>query len=157
MFAIKDYRAQVESFHAQLGNIDTAWADRKIGPEAWSFKEIVGHLIDSAANNHLRFVRLQEKDLEATYPGYDAEPWIAIQSYNSAEWKNLVELWYRYNLHILHVISLIAPASLERVWRRENQNLTLEFLVEDYYRHLTFHVEHFEKRYKEVAAVIPTV
>ena len=27
--------------------------------DAWSIKEITGHLIDSAANNHQRFIRLQ--------------------------------------------------------------------------------------------------
>ena len=34
-------------------------AARKPAPDKWSKKEILGHLVDSAANNHQRFVRLQ--------------------------------------------------------------------------------------------------
>ena len=33
----------------------------KLRPEVWSIKEIVGHLIDSATNNHQRFVRLSRR------------------------------------------------------------------------------------------------
>jgi len=150
MFDTADFRSIVESFHERMSSLPMGLADRKPKPDAWSLKEIIGHLIDSAANNHLRFVRLQLSDLESTYPGYDAEPWVGLQAYNQADWNNLMDLWYRYNLHLLHVIEHIDPKTIGRVWRREKETLTLEFLVKDYYRHLVWHREHFEKRLEEI-------
>ena len=43
-------------------------------PGKWSRKEIVGHLIDSAANNHARFVRAQRTD-HLLFEGYDPDAW----------------------------------------------------------------------------------
>src|SRR5229473_1548246 len=41
----------------------------------WSRKEILGHLIDSAANNHQRFVRLQHEEM-LVYPSYRGDEWV---------------------------------------------------------------------------------
>jgi hypothetical protein len=41
----------------------------RTGPGEWSVKEIVGHLVDSASNNHQRFVRLQVAD-GLVFPDY---------------------------------------------------------------------------------------
>jgi hypothetical protein len=40
-----------------LSAMDPVRSAFKENPEKWSRKEILGHLIDSAANNHQRFVR----------------------------------------------------------------------------------------------------
>ena len=48
-------------------------ADVKLGPDKWTLKEMVAHLIDSASNNHQRFVRLQIGH-EISFPGYEACP-----------------------------------------------------------------------------------
>jgi hypothetical protein len=45
---------------------------RKPAPDRWSKKEILGHLIDSAGNNHQRFVRAQLQG-ELRFPGYEQE------------------------------------------------------------------------------------
>lgn len=54
----------------RLQSIPEDIAAQKPAPGKWSKKEILGHLIDSAANNHQRFVRLQLQP-ELTLPGYD--------------------------------------------------------------------------------------
>jgi hypothetical protein len=68
-------------------------------PDRWSKKKILGHLIDSACNNHQRFVRAQ---LEGglTFPGYEQEGWVRCQGYGTADWPLLVELWAAYNRHL---------------------------------------------------------
>jgi hypothetical protein len=43
----------------RLRQIQDAEASNRPAPGKWSKKEILGHLVDSAANNHQRFVRLQ--------------------------------------------------------------------------------------------------
>ena len=48
-----------------LATIDAQSFSLKSNPDKWSKKEIIGHLIDSATNNHQRFVRGQfEIDLQ---------------------------------------------------------------------------------------------
>ena len=47
----------------------------------WSKKEILGHLIDSAANNHPRFVRAVY-GAAAQFPTHDPEEWVGIQCCN---------------------------------------------------------------------------
>ncbi len=71
----------------------------------WSPKQIIGHLIDSAANNHQRFVRAQLSD-ELTFSGYEQEEWVRVQGYGTEPWQQLVQLWKSYNQHLLHVMSL---------------------------------------------------
>lgn len=60
-----------------------------------TIKQILGHLIDSASNNHQRMVRLQySKDL-LFFPDYrqDNDLWIALQDYQNEDWNNLIQLW----------------------------------------------------------------
>src|SRR5262245_42049952 len=69
----------------------------------WCRKEVLGHLIDSAANNHHRFVRAQFQK-EMTFPRYVQDEWIAAQGYRERPWSELVELWRLYNRHLIHVM-----------------------------------------------------
>ena len=81
----------------------------------WSRKQILGHLIDSAGNNHQRFVRTQfEPDV---VPSVSRIARVAAQGCDEP-WADLVDLWRAYNLHLLHVASRIpeerAPQRLHR-------------------------------------------
>jgi hypothetical protein len=107
----------------------------------WSPKQILGHLIDSAANNHHRFVRAQiEKSL--TMPGYTQNEWVATQGYQDRSWSDLVALWTAYNKHILHLI-VTAPAEHLSIACQVAGDLTgpLEFLMIDYVAHLQHHLK----------------
>ncbi len=50
--------------------------------ERWTKKEVLGHLIDSASNNHQRFVRGQIA-VRQDFPGYEQEQWVRIQGYQA--------------------------------------------------------------------------
>lgn len=106
----------------------------------WSKKEILGHLIDSAANNHHRFVRAVNKVADR-FPTYDQDEWVRIQRYNDMPWSLLVTLWSAYNSHLSHVIETIpsnAESSPCHIGKQEP--VTLEFVVKDYLRHLQYHL-----------------
>jgi hypothetical protein len=108
--------------------------------EKWSLKEIIGHLIDSAANNHQRFVRLQAST-ETVSISYDQTFWVNRQAYQNANWVDLVNLWYCYNQHLSHVIANIDQGTLEnRCEMGYSEEKTLRFVVEDYIRHLRHHI-----------------
>jgi len=95
----------------RLADISDAEASQPSAPGHWSKKEILGHVIDSASNNHQRFVRAQlTPSLEI--PSYEQERWVAAQSYATESWPDLVNLWLLYNRHLLHMIRTIPESSL---------------------------------------------
>ena len=144
---IKDFRATVEDASKRMMEISDEKSANHAAPGKWSRKQIVGHLIDSAANNHQRFVRGQHKD-DLVFQGYDQEAWVSSQDYQSESWTELVQLWKHYNLHIAHVISRIPvdtlkkprhPHSLDQIaWKyvEKDQPTSIEYVFTDYIGHM---------------------
>jgi hypothetical protein len=113
---------------------------RKPAPNRWSKKELLGHLIDSAANNHQRFVRAQSGP-RLEFPGYEQEFWVATQAYATAPWPDLVNLWLLLNRHLLHVMKAMPAAVLSHECLIGGRPaVTLEALAADYLRHLNQHL-----------------
>ena len=120
--------------------------------EKWSPKEIIGHLIDSASNNHQRFVRAQFTD-ELIFAGYEQEGWVRVQNYQGESWPELVQLWKLYNQHILHLVSHIPEETRTKLRSKhnlnqiasdaisENEPVTLDFFIRDYLDHMKKHLE----------------
>jgi len=134
----------------RLSQIPENITDRKVMDDDWTLKEIIGHLIDSAANNHQRFVRLQFGDL-LDFPAYNGEEWVKVQRYADMKWKDIIILWYSYNCILLKVIEHMDNASLQNVWVKGEEKLSLGHLVNDYYQHIELHIDHFERRLKEIS------
>lgn len=153
----KEYGDKVEQLYSKLVSIDSRAAGVKLSEDKWSVCEIVGHLIDSASNNHQRFVRLQFDDL-LDFPGYDAEPWVQKQSYKDMSYECLVALWYNYNCLLLHVIENIKEAAYENLWvKDEDTSITLEEMIHDYYKHMDLHKDQLDERIREVQDYIKTL
>ncbi len=113
---------------------------------AWSRKEELGHLIDSASNNHLRFVRAA---LEAEFhgPSYDQNGSVSLHGYQDLSWSDLVEFWRRYNTLLVQVVARIPDDKLNTQCRvGDSQPVTLQFLIVDYVAHMQHHVDHILRR-----------
>ncbi len=124
----------------KLFDIPEADSEVRPAPGKWSKKEIIGHLIDSASNNHQRFVRAQETQA-LTIPGYTQNFWVDRQGYQSEPWKTLVALWTAYNTHLAHLIARIPNECANNLCTvGSNQPVTLKFLAEDYVRHAEHHL-----------------
>ena len=124
----------------RLRCIDEAAASRRPAPGKWSKKEILGHLIDSAANNHQRFVRLQLSS-RIDLPGYDGDEWVRVQRYQERSWQEIIELWRQYNTQLASVIRDVDPNALRHTWHTlDGKNLDLEFIMQDYVVHLRHHL-----------------
>jgi len=116
---------------------------RKPAPGKWSKKEILGHLIDSAANNHHRFIRSQFESEPFKVIPYEQEYWVRIQRYNEPDSKFLIELWKIYNLHLLSIITnfpenRLAVKCVSTDNREIAENLFL--LIKDYVDHMDHHM-----------------
>ncbi|MEM7231640.1 MAG: DinB family protein, partial [Planctomycetota bacterium] len=88
----------VERCTPALRELSTADAAASRGEGKWTRIQILGHLIDSAANNHQRFIRAQESTEELVFPKYEQDHWVSVQGYSGAEWSSVVSLWEQYNL-----------------------------------------------------------
>ena len=125
----------------RLRQIDEATASKRPAPGKWSKKEILGHLIDSAANNHQRFVRLQLTP-RIDLPGYDGDEWVRVQRYQDQPWHEIIELWQAYNAQLSSIIRHVNPEALRHVWHTpDGTDLDLEFIMRDYVVHLRHHLD----------------
>jgi len=125
----------------RLRQIRESDASVRPAPGKWSKKEILGHLIDSAANNHQRFVRLQLYP-RIDLPGYDGDEWVRVQQYQSRSWPEIIDLWQMYNTQLASVIRRVDPKTLRNVWHTaDGKDLDLEFLIRDYVVHLRHHLD----------------
>ena len=146
-----ELRSTVERAAPQLLAISDADSARRPAPGKWSPREIVGHLVDSASNNHQRFVRAQFQD-DLVFTGYDQDAWVSTQHYQDASWRDLVTLWRSFNLHIARVIATMPLEVRTRVHTRHNFDVlafqpvaagaptTLDYFMHDYVGHLKHHL-----------------
>jgi hypothetical protein len=112
-----------------------------------TIKQILGHLIDSALNNHQRMVRLQY-DSELIFPDYrqDNDRWISSQNYQEANWTNIIQLWKFFNFHIIHVIENVDKSKLQNYWHDfEGTRVTLDDMIVGYLGHLNLHMNEIQE------------
>jgi hypothetical protein len=124
----------------RLAGISDGDAAHRAAPDRWAPKEVLGHLIDSAGNNHQRFVRGQLFP-SVDSPGYAQESWVAVQAYCAEPWVDMIALWLLFNRHLLHVMrharedALNTPISIDG-----EPPVPLASVMIDYVRHLEHHL-----------------
>jgi hypothetical protein len=154
---IEEFQQTIEGAAEELLKLSETESEIRPAPGQWAAKEIIGHLIDSAANNHRRFVEAQWRD-DLDFPGYEQERWVAVQRYGERPWAELIGLWKAYNLHLAHVVSFIPEETLKRprnrhsldqiAWQRVGRGnmVSLEYLIRDYLGHLREHLDQIRMR-----------
>src|SRR5262249_26785361 len=88
--ALERLRFAVRTLPGILARFSEAESEQRPAPDRWTKKEVLGHLIESASNNHQRFVRGQIAAGQ-TFPGYEQERWVHIQDYHAARWGDLID------------------------------------------------------------------
>jgi len=148
---LNDFRQTIDSASEKLTQLEETESERPRAEDHWSSKQIIGHLIDSAANNHARFVVGQLKD-DLVFAGYDQDGWVRTNHYQERAWSDLVQLWRSYNLHLHHLMThadqakLSTPCTLHTLQEiafktvPKAEPVTLEYLMKDYVDHLKHHL-----------------
>lgn len=153
--AMPDYALEllvtIDRAEIRLRAMDEERTRARPAPGNWSPREIIGHLIDSASNNHQRFVRAAFQE-DLVFTGYEQDAWVAAQQYNESPWGELVTLWASFNRHLGRVMAAV-PEPV-RLRRRARHNLheiafrppasddeaTLDYFMRDYVEHLHHHL-----------------
>ncbi|MBS1566255.1 MAG: DinB family protein [Bacteroidetes bacterium] len=138
--SIQRLRFLCDAIPALLLQIDEADFSFKPGRGKWSKKEIIGHLIDSASNNHHRFVRGQFED--TPFIRYDQDKWNQHGYYQQIDSRQVILFWEAYNRQLLALIKQLPAEKLNNpVNTGGEKSLTIGFLIEDYVQHLEHHLK----------------
>jgi hypothetical protein len=148
---LDDFRQTLSAAQERFELISEDQSQTPRAETKWSPREILGHLIDSAANNHQRFVRAQFTD-DLVFAGYEQENWVEVQRYQDEPWKDLVRLWQSYNRHLVHVIEVTPEEQRTKLRTKHNlheiasdllsedEPVTLEWFMRDYLDHMKKHL-----------------
>ena len=147
---VKKFGRVLMSAQALMLDVSVRAAARKPEPDRWSPLELLGHLVDSTANNHRRIVLALQQD-DMVFDGYDQEGWVNAQQYGQYDWNELKVLWLYYNRLLLHTVKctpeekLLTPKArhtLDKILMKKfpaDQPATVLALVDDYIDHAVHH------------------
>jgi hypothetical protein len=142
----QDLATLVAKTKHDFDNVSDEDASKPAIAGGWSRKQILGHLIDSASNNHQRFVRVLLQP-EIRLPTYDQEGCVRVERYQELEWAELLGLWASYNHFLAHILAGVPESKLSTpCFIGENPMMTLEELAADYVRHMQHHLDQIKSR-----------
>jgi hypothetical protein len=137
----------IETWEPKLISLQIDIITQKKNKQNRTIKQILGHLIDSASNNHQRMIRLQYNS-DLTFNDYrqDNDLWIALQDFQNADWNNLIQLWKYFNLHMIQVIKSVDQSKLDNYWHDfEGTKVTLQQMIEGYLWHIDLHFSEIQE------------
>ncbi|HUI83444.1 MAG TPA: DinB family protein [Candidatus Binatia bacterium] len=154
MRSLEVLRGLIARLPARLAALPAGKVEHKPAPNTWSVKEELGHLLDSAANNHQRIVRTQLEEKPAM-PDYDGDAWVALHRYQQRDWETLIGLWVALNRQLLAAAEAVPQAGWSRTCTiGDSAPLTLQFVFDDYVAHMLHHLRHMGVEVDDLAGTI---
>ncbi len=135
-----NFLSTISAAEKVLQSISEERAVQSWRPGGWSRKQILGHLCDSAVNNHVRIVRAI---LDGHYegPAYDQEGWVNLHGYADLSWTELFGLWRAENRLLGRAISSAPASASQATVKIAGEQMSLPAWIEDYLGHLKHHLE----------------
>ncbi|HXE11271.1 MAG TPA: DinB family protein [Bryobacteraceae bacterium] len=137
-------RALVQTIERELPHLRAltdAQASVPRGEGKWRPKEELGHLIDSATNNHVRFAAASLSP-KFRGSGYAQDDWVRLHGYSTMQWASIVDFWSGYNRLLVRLIERIPESQMQaQVIVGANEPVTLRFLIDDYILHMQHHID----------------
>ena len=120
--------------------IDNAVLEAK-NPGKWSKKEILGHLVDSAIHNLVRFTEIHYVEQPYHHRPYNQTELVRLNQYQTMDINELTQLWFSINKQIIKIFKNIDKKMLDHQIILSDQSvIDLKFLMTDYVDHLEYHV-----------------
>ena len=119
-----------------------------------TIKQIIGHLIDSTANNIMRAIHLQNLPSPLAFPNYatfgNNDRWIAIQNYQEEDWTSMLQHLRFSLLHLCHVIRNIDESLLDNQWiAGPDRHITLGEMINMFVPHFKLHLGEIDELLKD--------
>jgi hypothetical protein len=134
-----------------LTSITDSQADlRPGGGPGWNRKQELGHLLDSATNNRVRFVVAAVAG-SYTGPTYNPDGWVEAGGYVKCQWAHLIESWQSNNQLLALVVERMEDRVLDAECTVGGHKVSLDFLIDDYILHMRHHLDHLLGREKITA------
>ena len=146
----KELLSLIDEWNVKLHGLDETVISKRYNSQNRTIKQIIGHMIDSASNNTHRIVHLQYQKSPLIFPDYanlgNNDRWIAIQSYQTENWEDLIQLWKYINIHFTHVITHVSDEKLDNVWMSAlDEKISLREMIVDFPRHFKLHLTEIEE------------
>jgi len=141
MNPVLSFRRMLEQVPAGLAKLPPDVVSSRPAPDAWSPKQELGHLLDSAIMNHQRLLRTLAEE-NPVLPGYDGPLCVAAHNYHYRDWRDLIATWLTLNMHFLWAVERVSDSGWLRRCTVDGKPITLEFLVTDYIDHALQHLRH---------------
>ena len=135
---IQEYLSE---YKEKLMAISSEAAHQTVAQGEWSRQEILGHLIDSAYNNH-QWVMRTAMGQGLTCQPYPQEEWVKFQCYNEGDWFTMIDLWVQANLHFCNAVQHVPESALENMCNLgKEQPVPLKDIITKYPTHLKMHLD----------------
>lgn len=153
--------AIIDGAKAALLAIDSDHLELKPSESKWSKKEILGHLIDSANMNNMRF-KMAQRQSNLIFVGYDQDKMVKDQYYQLSSTESVVESWEAANLRVKQSLLEIPNELMVQQTKEHNFHQicmnkieqealsSLSYLVWDYLFHLEHHLAQIIPDYQTI-------
>ncbi len=139
---VQELDSIINQFKDRINEISDAEFAAKPLANKWSKKEVLGHLIDSAHNNLRRFICGQYETTPSKI-AYDQDFWVVANTYQNTKKEDVIQLWVLMNRQISNVLLQMSESNYNKVsnvGKTETKLYSLQFLAEDYVRHMKHHL-----------------
>ena len=110
-------------------------------PGKWSKKEVLGHLVDSAVHNLIRFTEINYLEKPYRHRPYNQIDLVNLNQYQTKEINELTQLWFSLNKQILRIMKSVDEEALDyKIILSDESIIDLRFLMTDYVEHLEHHI-----------------
>ncbi|MBF4464476.1 DinB family protein [Flavobacterium sp. LC2016-12] len=110
-------------------------------PGKWSKKEVLGHLIDSAIHNLVRFTEINYVAKPYRHRPYNQIDLVKLNQYQTKDINELNQLWLSLNKQIIRIMKSVDEKALDyKIILSDESVIDLRFLMTDYVEHLEHHI-----------------